>query len=188
MQLLYQFVSSVLRSCLWRHVYDTRIQFTWASGILQKKYIPMYFQLCWRYNGNCVQVTCDGHDDGKEKIPPLRQGEIVWAKHRNTRYYKAKVDSIHDTLFYMVTFSDNSFSDDLYPSDIMVSFSSTFYIRSTFYNFIFFLESITDFVTLCRTTILETHRNKVLQLLWSGQMVICTTVSLKVQIIGSCIL
>ncbi|KOC63208.1 putative lysine-specific demethylase 4B [Habropoda laboriosa] len=70
------------------------------------------------YNSPELQVTCDGHDDGKEKIPTIRQGEIVWAKHRNTRYYKAKVDSIHDTLFYMVTFSDDSFSEDLYPSDI----------------------------------------------------------------------
>ena len=61
---------------------------------------------------------CDGHGDGKEKIPTIRQGEIVWAKHRNSRYYKAKVDSIHDTLFYMVTFRDDSFSEDLYPSDI----------------------------------------------------------------------
>ncbi|XP_029032458.1 lysine-specific demethylase 4C-like [Osmia bicornis bicornis] len=71
------------------------------------------------YNSPELQVTCDGHDDGKEKIPTIRQGEIVWAKHRNTRYYKGKVDSIHDTLFYMVTFSDDSFSEDLYPSDIM---------------------------------------------------------------------
>ncbi|XP_076623452.1 lysine-specific demethylase 4C isoform X1 [Colletes latitarsis] len=70
------------------------------------------------YNSPELQVTCDGHDDGKEKIPTIRQGEVVWAKHRNTRYYKAKVDSIHDTLFYMVTFSDDSFSEDLYPSDI----------------------------------------------------------------------
>ncbi|XP_076171506.1 lysine-specific demethylase 4C [Ptiloglossa arizonensis] len=70
------------------------------------------------YNSPELQVTCDGHDDGKEKVPTIRQGEIVWAKHRNTRYYKAKVDSIHDTLFYMVTFSDDSFSEDLYPSDI----------------------------------------------------------------------
>ncbi|KZC04861.1 putative lysine-specific demethylase 4B [Dufourea novaeangliae] len=70
------------------------------------------------YNSLEIQVTCDGHDDGKEKIPTIRQGEIVWAKHRNSRYYKAKVDSIHDTLFYMVTFSDDSFSEDLYPSDI----------------------------------------------------------------------
>lgn len=64
---------------------------------------------------------CDGHGDGKEKIPTIRQGEIVWAKHRNSRYYKAKVDSIHDTLFYMVTFRDDSFSEDLYPSDITVT-------------------------------------------------------------------
>lgn len=68
-----------------------------------------------------IQVTCNGHDDDQEKIPQIRQGETVWAKHRNTRYYKAKVESIQDTVFYMVTFSDNSFSDDLYPSDITVS-------------------------------------------------------------------
>ncbi|CAL7935405.1 unnamed protein product [Xylocopa violacea] len=70
------------------------------------------------YNSLELQVMCDGHDDGKEKIPTIRQGENVWAKHRNTRYYQATVDSIHDTLFYMVTFSDKSFSKDLYPSDI----------------------------------------------------------------------
>lgn len=45
----------------------------------------------------------------------------MWAKHRNTRYYKATVESIQDTLFYMVTFDDNSFSKDLYPLDITVS-------------------------------------------------------------------
>ncbi|KAF7379079.1 hypothetical protein HZH66_015313 [Vespula vulgaris] len=71
------------------------------------------------YNSQELQVTCHGHDDGKEKIPIIRQGETVWAKHRNSRYYKAKVESIKDTLFYMVTFSDNSFSDDLYPLDII---------------------------------------------------------------------
>lgn len=75
-----------------------------------------------------LQVTCHGHDDGKEKIPVIRQGETVWAKHRNSRYYKAKVESIKDTLFYMVTFSDNSFSDDLYPLDITVSFIFTRYL------------------------------------------------------------
>lgn len=70
------------------------------------------------YNLQELQVMCHGHDNGKEKIPMIRQSETVWAKHRNTRYYKAKVDSINDTLFYMVAFNDNSFSDDLYPSDI----------------------------------------------------------------------
>lgn len=67
-----------------------------------------------------LKVTCNGHDKGKERIPQIRQGEVVWAKHRNTRYYQAKVQSIQDTLFYMVTFSDKSFSDDLFPSDITV--------------------------------------------------------------------
>ncbi|XP_046834833.1 lysine-specific demethylase 4A-like isoform X3 [Vespa crabro] len=71
------------------------------------------------YNSQELQVTCHGHDEGKEKILVIRQGETVWAKHRNSRYYKAKVESIKDTLFYMVTFSDNSFSDDLYPLDII---------------------------------------------------------------------
>ncbi|KAI4485696.1 hypothetical protein M0802_012592 [Mischocyttarus mexicanus] len=71
------------------------------------------------HNSQELKVMCHGHDDGKEKIPVIRQGETVWAKHRNSRYYKAKVESIKDTLFYMVTFSDNSFSDDLYPSDII---------------------------------------------------------------------
>jgi len=32
------------------------------------------------------------------------------------------VQSIQDILFYMVTFKDNSFSDDLYPPDITVRF------------------------------------------------------------------
>ncbi|EFN72390.1 Probable JmjC domain-containing histone demethylation protein 3B [Camponotus floridanus] len=71
------------------------------------------------YNSQELQVTCNGHDEGKGKIPQIRQGEVVWAKHRNTRYYQAKVKSIQDILFYMVTFNDNSFSDDLFPSDII---------------------------------------------------------------------
>ncbi|KAG7202354.1 hypothetical protein KM043_018681 [Ampulex compressa] len=70
------------------------------------------------YNSQELQVTCHEHDDGKEKIPMIRQGETVWAKHRNKRFYKAKVEGIADTLFYMVTFEDDSFSDDLYPCDI----------------------------------------------------------------------
>ncbi|XP_012288456.1 lysine-specific demethylase 4A isoform X2 [Orussus abietinus] len=70
------------------------------------------------YNTQELQVTCHSHDNGKDKIPCITSGETVWAKHRNTRYYKATVDSIDDTLFYMVTFNDHSFSDDLYPTDI----------------------------------------------------------------------
>ncbi|XP_029163970.1 lysine-specific demethylase 4C-like [Nylanderia fulva] len=70
------------------------------------------------YNSQELQVTCNGHDEDKGKVLQIRQGETVWAKHRNSRYYQAKVESIQHILFYMVTFSDNSFSEDLYPSDI----------------------------------------------------------------------
>ncbi|XP_033212914.1 lysine-specific demethylase 4C-like [Belonocnema kinseyi] len=70
------------------------------------------------YNSDELKITCHGHDEGKEKIPMVGLGETVWAKHRNTRYYKAKIGSIQDTLFYMVTFRDRSFSEDLYPGDI----------------------------------------------------------------------
>lgn len=60
---------------------------------------------------------------------------MVWAKHRNSRYYRAKVQSINDTLFYMITFDDNSFRDDLSPSDIVVSIFLilNFSVRSYYY-------------------------------------------------------
>ncbi|XP_063978608.1 lysine-specific demethylase 4A-like isoform X2 [Diachasmimorpha longicaudata] len=70
------------------------------------------------YNSQELQVTCHGHANRKENSPLIRNGEIVWAKHRNKRYYKATVQSIDTHLFYMVTFDDSSFSDDLYPGDI----------------------------------------------------------------------
>ncbi|XP_011313224.1 lysine-specific demethylase 4C-like isoform X2 [Fopius arisanus] len=70
------------------------------------------------YNSQELQVTCHGHANRKENNPLVRNGEIVWAKHRNKRYYKATVQSIDTHLFYMVTFNDSSFSDDLYPRDI----------------------------------------------------------------------
>ncbi|XP_018308092.1 uncharacterized protein [Mycetomoellerius zeteki] len=70
------------------------------------------------YTSEEFQVTCNEHNEGKEKIPQIRQGETVWAKHRNKRYYQAKVKTIEDTVFYMVTFDDKSFSDDLYPVDV----------------------------------------------------------------------
>ncbi|KAK0167640.1 hypothetical protein PV327_005011 [Microctonus hyperodae] len=70
------------------------------------------------YNSQELQITCHSHFNRKENFPIVRLGETVWAKHRNKRFYKAMVESIDTRYFYMVTFSDNSFSDDLYPSDI----------------------------------------------------------------------
>lgn len=75
------------------------------------------------------QITCHSHFNRKENFPIVRLGETVWAKHRNKRFYKAIVESIDTRYFYMVTFSDNSFSDDLYPSDITVSTCQLFFMK-----------------------------------------------------------
>lgn len=47
---------------------------------------------------------------------------MVWARHKNGRYYKGRIADISETQFFMVLFNDGSFSDDLYPEDITVSF------------------------------------------------------------------
>jgi hypothetical protein len=55
------------------------------------------------------------------QICSVNTGQVVWARHKNRRYYKGKIADISETQFYMVLFSDGSFSDDLYPQDITVS-------------------------------------------------------------------
>ena len=56
---------------------------------------------------------------------------MVWARHKNGRYYKGRIANISETQFYMVLFSDGSFSDDLYPEDITVSFMTGIEKKST---------------------------------------------------------
>lgn len=47
------------------------------------------------------------------------ENEEVWAKHKNGRYYKARVLKIIKSKLYSVYFpSDNSFSDDVRPEDV----------------------------------------------------------------------
>jgi hypothetical protein len=55
------------------------------------------------------------------QICSIHKGQLVWARHKNRRYYKGRIADISETQFYMVLFSDGSFSDDLYPKDITVS-------------------------------------------------------------------
>jgi hypothetical protein len=55
------------------------------------------------------------------QICGVHVGQLVWARHKNRRYYKGRVANISEIQFYMVLFSDGSFSDDLYPEDITVS-------------------------------------------------------------------
>lgn len=46
---------------------------------------------------------------------------MVYAKHKNTRYYKAEVLSVSDNICFLVVFKDESFSNDLPPEDVVVS-------------------------------------------------------------------
>ena len=64
------------------------------------------------------QTYCNKHRSSW-KIP-VRLGEIVYAKHKNTRYYHAEVVSIEDSICFIVDFEDGSFSDDLPPEDVVV--------------------------------------------------------------------
>eukprot|EP00794_Sanderia_malayensis_P007810 gene7809-8656_t len=49
----------------------------------------------------------------------VNEQDIVFAKHKNGRFYKARVESIESTIFYYVVFEDGSFCHDLPPEDIL---------------------------------------------------------------------
>ncbi|KAJ8682084.1 hypothetical protein QAD02_017876 [Eretmocerus hayati] len=69
-------------------------------------------------NNRFLQILCDMHDI-KEKIP-IRQGEMVYAKHKNSRFYDATVDSISDKICFQVAFhDDDTISNDLPPEDVI---------------------------------------------------------------------
>jgi len=53
-------------------------------------------------------------------LSPLKVGDKVYAKYRNTRYYKTDIVRITNQIFYSVDFDDGSYSEDLYPEDIEV--------------------------------------------------------------------
>ncbi|KAJ6659448.1 hypothetical protein lerEdw1_018682 [Lerista edwardsae] len=59
-----------------------------------------------------VFITCFRH-----KIPS--QAEPVISKHKNGRFYQCEVVNLTKETFYEVNFDDGSFSDNLYPEDIV---------------------------------------------------------------------
>ncbi|XP_014206519.1 lysine-specific demethylase 4C isoform X2 [Copidosoma floridanum] len=64
-----------------------------------------------------IKVLCSRHRV-KDKIP-IRQGEFVYAKHKNLRYYQAEVVSISDQIFFGVNFKEGTLCDDLPPEDVV---------------------------------------------------------------------
>ncbi|XP_041356652.1 lysine-specific demethylase 4C-like isoform X2 [Gigantopelta aegis] len=72
-----------------------------------------------------VYITCQKHMAAlKEKTKPrhvvdIHEHDHVLAKHKNGRYYQAEVTAIDRKTYYEVDFDDGSFSDNLFPEDIV---------------------------------------------------------------------
>uniref|UniRef100_A0A673JI62 [histone H3]-trimethyl-L-lysine(9) demethylase n=1 Tax=Sinocyclocheilus rhinocerous TaxID=307959 RepID=A0A673JI62_9TELE len=64
----------------------------------------VYFT-CWRHKGASMRE--------------LEKGQKVICKHRNSRYYHCEVVELTKATFYEVIFDDGSFSDNLFPEDIV---------------------------------------------------------------------
>ncbi|KAI4886619.1 hypothetical protein NFI96_012741, partial [Prochilodus magdalenae] len=72
-----------------------------------------------------VYVTCCRHkgpvhsERNKEAMRELSVGQKVICKHKNGRYYQCDVVQLSKETFYEVNFDDGSFSDNLFPEDIV---------------------------------------------------------------------
>nr|XP_046156345.1 lysine-specific demethylase 4A-like [Oncorhynchus gorbuscha] len=72
-----------------------------------------------------VYVTCCRHkgpiptERNKASMHELTVGRRVICKHKNGRYYQCDVVQLSKETFYEVNFDDGSFSDNLFPEDIV---------------------------------------------------------------------
>ncbi|XP_061680073.1 lysine-specific demethylase 4A isoform X2 [Syngnathoides biaculeatus] len=72
-----------------------------------------------------VHVTCCRHKGpahvqrNKAAMQELTPGQKVICKHKNGRYYQCDVVQLSKETFYEVNFDDGSFSDNLFPEDIV---------------------------------------------------------------------
>uniref|UniRef100_A0AAR2M3N1 [histone H3]-trimethyl-L-lysine(9) demethylase n=1 Tax=Pygocentrus nattereri TaxID=42514 RepID=A0AAR2M3N1_PYGNA len=70
-----------------------------------------------------VYVTCCRHKGPGHLVGTLRDilnvGQKVICKHKNGRYYQCDVVQLSKETFYEVNFDDGSFSDNLFPEDIV---------------------------------------------------------------------
>uniref|UniRef100_A0A8C1XD59 [histone H3]-trimethyl-L-lysine(9) demethylase n=1 Tax=Cyprinus carpio TaxID=7962 RepID=A0A8C1XD59_CYPCA len=72
-----------------------------------------------------VYVTCCRHkgpvqsERNKAAMRELGVGQKVICKHKNGRYYQCEVIQLTKATFYEVNFDDGSFSDNLFPEDIV---------------------------------------------------------------------
>ncbi|XP_053248695.1 lysine-specific demethylase 4A isoform X1 [Podarcis raffonei] len=72
-----------------------------------------------------VFITCFRHkipsqaERAKAALQDLTVGQAVISKHKNGRFYQCEVVNLTKETFYEVNFDDGSFSDNLYPEDIV---------------------------------------------------------------------
>uniref|UniRef100_A0A673JEY7 [histone H3]-trimethyl-L-lysine(9) demethylase n=1 Tax=Sinocyclocheilus rhinocerous TaxID=307959 RepID=A0A673JEY7_9TELE len=68
-----------------------------------------------------VYVTCCRHKGPRNKagMRELSVGQKVICKNKNGRYYQCEVIQLTKATFYEVNFDDGSFSDNLFPEDIV---------------------------------------------------------------------
>ncbi|XP_042319208.1 lysine-specific demethylase 4A isoform X2 [Sceloporus undulatus] len=72
-----------------------------------------------------VFITCFRHkipsqaERAKAALQDLAVGQAVISKHKNGRFYQCEVINLTKETFYEVNFDDGSFSDNLYPEDIV---------------------------------------------------------------------
>ncbi|XP_065411374.1 lysine-specific demethylase 4A isoform X5 [Chrysemys picta bellii] len=72
-----------------------------------------------------VFITCFRHkipsqaERAKAALQDLSAGQMVISKHKNGRFYQCEVVNLTKETFYEVNFDDGSFSDNLYPEDIV---------------------------------------------------------------------
>lgn len=62
----------------------------------------------------------------KGALQSITAGQKVISKHKNGRFYQCEVVRLTTETFYEVNFDDGSFSDNLYPEDIVVMSASSF--------------------------------------------------------------
>uniref|UniRef100_A0A670XR91 Lysine-specific demethylase 4A n=1 Tax=Pseudonaja textilis TaxID=8673 RepID=A0A670XR91_PSETE len=67
-----------------------------------------------------VFITCFRHKSPSQAgLQDLAVGQQVISKHKNGRFYQCEVVNLTKETFYEVNFDDGSFSDNLYPEDIV---------------------------------------------------------------------
>ena len=99
------------------------------SAALHTRYPVLYVAISGNTTPKCstthnlkiVQKNFARLQPANRPLPKVSEGDTVIARHKNGRYYRSQVTGWRAQTFYHVDFDDGSFSEDLYPEDVLVS-------------------------------------------------------------------